>query len=339
MKKFFPVSGSHLILAMAALLGTLVWQGCASDGADGASAKDKPAAERKSLPAVNKDSLYHFVARQVNFGPRVVNSEGHRACRDWLADKFRSFGWEVQLQDFQARAYTGEMLNGSNIIASWNPEASRRVLLCAHWDTRHMADYDPDEERRNEPILGADDGGSGVAVLLEIARLIPQQDVSSGVDIVLFDAEDYGNDNGQDSESWGLGSQHWSKNLHKPGYTAEFGILLDMVGSKGARFPKEGISMQFAPQIVDKVWKTAKSMGYGHMFVNDRDGYITDDHLFVNMNAKIPTIDIINRRANQEFGIHWHTHMDDLNVIDKNTLRAVTKVVQKVVADFDEGIF
>jgi hypothetical protein len=339
MKKFFPDAGSALIYMLAALMGIVLWQGCASEGSDGSSSDKATKVERKALPTVNKDSLYHFVAKQVNFGPRYVNSEGHRACRDWLAEKLGSYGWEVQLQDFEARAYTGDILKGSNIIASWNPEVKRRVLLTAHWDTRHIADYDPDEERRQEPILGADDGGSGVAVLLEIARLIPQQNVGSGVDIVLFDAEDYGNDNGQDSESWGLGSQHWSKNLHNPGYTAEFGILLDMVGSKGARFPKEGISMQFAPQVVDKVWKTAKAMGYGHMFVNERDGYITDDHLFVNMNARIPTIDIINRRANQEFGVHWHTHMDDLNVIDKNTLRAVTKVVQKVVADFDEGIF
>ena len=336
MKKDLPVSRLFVLLM---LVFTMLIQACESEPGKGSEKKEEATQKRKSLPAVNKDSLYHYVASQVNFGPRYVNSDGHRSCRDWLADKFRSFGWEVQLQDFQAKAYTGEILNGSNIIASWNPQASRRILLCAHWDTRHIADYDQDESRRDEPILGADDGGSGVAVLLEIARLVPQQGVTSGIDIVLFDAEDYGNDDGTDSESWGLGSQHWSKNLHKPGYTAEFGILLDMVGSKGARFPKEGISMEFAPQIVEKVWRTARSMGYGHMFVNDRDGYITDDHLFVNMNARIPTIDIINRRANQEFGVHWHTHMDDLNVIDKNTLRAVAKVVQRVVADFEEGTF
>lgn len=324
---------------LAILIAGISIMACNTEAPSGKKDGSAEPAVQKELPAVNKDSLYHFVAKQVSFGPRVVNSDGHRACRDWLVEKLRSYGWEVQLQDFQVRAYTGEMLNASNIIASWNPLASRRVLLCAHWDTRHIADYDPDESRRDEPILGADDGGSGVGVLLEMARLIPQQDISSGVDIVLFDAEDYGEDGGTNSESWALGAQHWSKNLHQPGYRAEFGILLDMVGSKGARFPREGVSMQFAPAVVEKVWRTAKEMGYGHMFINDQDGYITDDHLYVNMNARIPTIDIINRRANQQFGVHWHTHMDDLNVIDKNTLRSVAKVVQRVVEDFDEGTF
>lgn len=329
----------HTLVSLFFIGAAIHFQACTSDTGSSGSSNTADNKEEIKLPVVDKDSLYHFVAKQVSFGPRVVNSEGHRQTRDWLADKFRSYGWEVILQDFQAKAYTGTVLNGTNIIASWNPGASRRILLGAHWDTRHVADFDPDESKRDQPILGADDGGSGVAVLLEMARLIPQQSMTSGVDIVLFDAEDHGVDDGSDSESWCLGSQHWSKNLHKPGYTAEFGILLDMVGSKGARFPKEGFSMQYAPQIVEKVWRTASEMGYGNMFVNDRDGYITDDHLFVNIHARIPMIDIINRRANQQFGIHWHTHMDDLNVIDKNTLRSVTKVVQRVVSDFDQGTF
>jgi glutaminyl-peptide cyclotransferase len=328
----------YYILWLSVLIFTQI--GCKSDSVkDQQSDKSDEIGRLGNLPVVDKDSLYHYVAKQVSFGPRVVNSDSHRECRDWLVDKFKQFGWEVQLQDFSAKAYTGEQLNGSNIIATWNGSARKRVLLCAHWDTRHVADYDENPERRNEPILGADDGGSGVAVLLEMARIIPEHEIQIGVDIVLFDAEDYGQDNGNNPDSWALGSQYWSSNLHKPGYKAEFGILLDMVGSKGPRFPKEGFSMQYASNIVEKVWALAGSMGYGHMFVNERDGFITDDHVYVNTKAGIPTINIINRRANQKFGVHWHTHMDDLNVIDKNSLRAVGKVVQRVLVDFDDGRF
>ncbi len=300
-----------------------------------------PPVKNVVVPKFEKDSAYQYIARQVAFGPRVPNTKAHQAAKKYLANTLRSFGAKVIEQDFVATAYTGTKLNSTNIIASYNPDHPRRVVLAAHWDSRHVADYDPDVSRQNEPILGADDGGSGVGVLMEIARTIQKNPINLGIDIVLFDAEDYGESKGQDIKTWCLGSQHWSHNPHIKGYGADFGILLDMVGSKGARFTKEEVSRAYAPQILDKVWKLSQNMGYGNYFVNDQTRQLVDDHLFVNQIARIPMIDIINRPADTEtgFGHYWHTHADDMSVIDKQTLRAVGQTLLAVIYQKSAGRF
>jgi Zn-dependent M28 family amino/carboxypeptidase len=253
---------------------------------------------------------------------------------------FKSFGAEVIEQNFEAKAYTGEVLKGTNVIAQYNPAAQRRVLLSAHWDTRHIADHDPDPANHKTPILGADDGGSGVGVLLEIARNLQAKNPDLGVDIILWDAEDYGNDNGNDEFSWCLGSQYWARNPHKPGYRAMYGINLDMVGAANARFGREGVSMQFASSTVDLVWSTANNLGYNGYFVSDAVPGITDDHRFVNEIARIPTIDIINRPADANGGFvkHWHTVKDDMSAIDANTLKAVGQTVMAVIYREGAGV-
>lgn len=319
------------------LIGFLLFFNCKTDP------KVAPPSPKKQVvvPKFERDSAYRFIERQVAFGPRVPNSEAHRKTRDYLIETLKSFQATVIAQDFTAKAYTGTTLKGTNIIASFNPDHPRRVLLAAHWDSRHIADYDPDENRQDEPILGADDGGSGVGVLLEIARVIGENNIDLGVDIVLFDAEDHGESKSEDITSWCLGSQHWARNLHKPGYTADFGILLDMVGAKNARFTKEEISRAYAPDIVNKVWKLSQNMGYGNYFVDVNTRQIVDDHYFVNDIARIPTIDIINRPASTEtgFGHYWHTHADDMSVIDKQTLRAVGQTLLAVIYQKSAGRF
>ncbi len=301
--------------------------GCTNDNST--KQVEKPTVQSVQVPRFDADSAYSYVAQQVAFGPRVPNSEGHAQTRDWLIQQFESFGASVIRQDFKATAYTGERLNASNIIAQYNPDASKRIVLAAHWDTRPFADSELETERPNDPILGADDGGSGVGVLLEVARQLGDNPIDMGVDIVLFDAEDYGESGGEDETTWGLGSQHWSRNPHVNGYDARYGILLDMVGSKGARFPKEGFSVQFAGPIVDKIWRLANSMGYGNFFVNETAPAVLDDHYFVNTIAKIPMVDIINKPVNSKtgFGAYWHTHNDNMDIIEKRTLRAVGQVV------------
>ena len=329
----------HLIFAI--LTGLLLFNACQPDAPE-TPVKDKQKSSKPiPIPRFNKDTAYDYVAKQVAFGPRVPNTPGHKACKEWMVQTLKEQGAKVYEQDFKAKAYTGETLNGTNIIASYNPDAKKRVFLAAHWDTRPISDYDPDAAKQNDPVPGADDGGSGVGVLLEVANKLNETPIGIGVDLIFFDAEDFGESKGEDIKTWCLGSQHWGKNPHVKGYKAKYGILLDMVGSKGARFTKEEISMNYAPRVMNKVWKLANNMGFGNYFSNESSGTVIDDHLFVNQLTGIPTIDIINRPLNSKtgFGAYWHTHKDDMSVIDKNTLRAVGQTVLAVIYNESNGKF
>ncbi|MEM6394808.1 MAG: M28 family peptidase [Bacteroidota bacterium] len=281
--------------------------------------------EEVKIPKFNRDSALQYVADQVAFGPRVPNTPEHAAGRDYLISQLQRFGASTSRQDFSVKAYTGTILNGSNIIGQIKPENPRRILLAAHWDSRHIADSALNGGDPNAPVDGADDGASGVGVLLEIARILGQNEIDLGVDIVFFDAEDHGISN--DPNSWGLGAQHFSKNLPIP--KPEYGILLDMVGAKGATFPVEGYSQKFAPDVVLKVWRLANQLGYNSYFLNEMGAAITDDHYFVNTIANIPMIDIIHRTKGTTtgFGEHWHTDQDNMSIIDKRTLKAVGQTV------------
>lgn len=310
---------------------------------ESASASEAPAAPPApvAIPAFDAASAYGFVEKQLSFGPRDPGSKGHEACRAWMVEQFRSFGAEVTEQSFKAKKLDGGTYNATNVIASFNPDAPQRILLSAHWDTRAHGDYDPEESRRKSPIPGADDGGSGVAVLLEVARQLGANPIPFGVDIVLFDAEDQGLDNGRDPMSWCQGAQHWGRNPHVKGYKARFGVHLDMVGTANPRFAREGYSRSYAPDVLDKVWRLAQGMGFGMFFVNDLENPVIDDHKYVNEYARIPTINIINKPLGSQtgFGPHWHTHGDDIEVIDQGTMRAVGQVVLAVVYNTYMGKF
>ena len=276
----------------------------------------------------------------MDFGPRVPNTKAHTVTKDWYVQKFKSYGAEVIEQNFQVRSFQNKMLNSTNVIAQFNPENSHRVVLAAHWDTRHIGDQDADVKKQKEAILGADDGASGVGMLIEIARQISLNKIDMGVDIILFDAEDQGANGGKETE-WCLGSQHWAKNSHTSPYKPKFGILLDMAGSRNARFTKDEVSMTYAPKVMNKVWKIAQEGGYGNFFVDQASGPLIDDHKFVNEIANIPMIDIINRPSTSRsgFGSYWHTHDDNMNVIDKKTLRAVGQTVLAVIYKEAAGTF
>ncbi len=277
----------------------------------------------------NADSAYAYVAKQVDFGNRYMNTEEHEQCKNWLASQLGNFGFEVIPQTFTATAYNGKIVNGTNIIGRYKPEVKERLLLCAHYDTRHIAEKD--SINPDAPILGADDGASGVGVLLEIARQVKNNPIPMGLDIIFFDAEDYGsNEKGQDY-TWGLGSQYWSKNIHEKNYQVKFGILVDMVGSSDATFPKEGFSLQSAKSEVAKIWRLAQKMGQDKYFVSRKAGFYTDDHRFIIENTGIKMLDIINIKKDGKFGHYHHTHKDDLSIIDKKTLKAVGQVLLAVV--------
>ncbi|MFD2202121.1 M28 family peptidase [Shivajiella indica] len=286
----------------------------------------------RDVPEFLADSAYFYIQKQVDFGPRVPNTEGHKKTKAWLIEKLNGFGLEVQTQDFPAKTYDNQTWNLSNIIASYNPSVKKRVLLAAHWDTRRMADKDT--ERINEPIDGANDGGSGVGVLLEVARIISISEIKPeiGIDFIFFDGEDDGEPEHTNLRNnsqiwWCLGSQHWSKNPHLPGYSAFYGILVDLVGAKGARFYREGYSMRYGKNIVHKVWNFASELGYSDFFINRDSPEIIDDHVFVNKDAGIPMINIVEFSPDYGFGHYHHTHADNMDLIDKRTLKAVGQTV------------
>ena len=291
------------------------------------------------VPIFDADIAYSFVARQVAFGPRVPGTATHRKCGNYLVEKLQSYGADVLTQDVDLKAYNGDILKARNIIAQFQPGNPERIMLCAHWDTRPWADSDPDEANHYKPILGANDGGSGVGVLLEIARQLSMNPSSVGVDIILFDAEDYGiheNDvekHSANRHSWALGSQYWSYFPHTAGYSPRYGILLDIVGAPDSKFHQEYYSMYYAPEVVRRVWKWAKRAGYSAYFIDEEGGAITDDHFYVNTTAGIPCVDIINYdpESPNGFGPHHHTVKDDMDWIDAGTLKAVGQTVLTVI--------
>ena len=288
-----------------------------------------------NVPQFNADSAYRYVKAQVDFGPRVPNTKAHAECGNYLADQLAAFGAQVTNQYADLPAYNGTLLKARNIIGSYKPDTRKRIALFSHWDSRPWADADPDPKKHHTPILGANDGASGVGVLLEIARHLQRQLPEMGVDLIFLDAEDYGTHrdyNGPHKEEyWALGSQYWARNPHVQGYNARFGILLDMVGGKNAEFRYEGLSHEVAPDINKKVWKTANALGFGHYFVQKSGGFVTDDHTFINKYSRIPTIDIIPYNEEGDFFEYWHTVKDDMDAIDKATLQAVGQTVMQVI--------
>jgi len=291
------------------------------------------------VPRASADSAFMFVKRQVEFGPRVPNTLAHRKTGDYLVATLKKYGAQVTEQHFESPSFDGEKLALRNIIASFYPEKQKRILLAAHWDTRPFSDKD--KEKPHAAFDGANDGASGVGVLLEIARVLKHNAAPElGVDIILFDGEDWGEPDGAENtnlpanlkEWWCLGSQYWAAHKHKSNYSAYYGILLDMVGAKGSKFYREGTSLEYAPSIVEKVWTRAAKMGYSDVFFPQNVPAITDDHTFVSTIGKIPMIDVVHYDPTHGFfGDYHHTQKDNLDIISPRTLQIVTDVVLGVV--------
>lgn len=309
-------------LAAIMLFATVTLLGCGSASNKNA-AQSAPVQEEITTPEFSGDSAYIYVDRQVSFGPRVPNTGPHAACADWLASELERHGAAVSRQKAQVQAFDGTTLNITNIIGQYNPKASDRLLLLAHWDTRPWADKDSDAANHRKPVDGANDGGSGVGVLLEVARILNANPTEKGIDIVFLDAEDWGDY--ENDESWALGASYFAANPFKPGYKPSAAILLDMVGGKDAVFRKEYFSSRYAPALLGKVWSVAERSGYSDRFQNQPGGAITDDHVEM-IKAGIPAIDIIEY-TEEGFNPNWHTLSDNMENIDRETLKAVGQTV------------
>ena len=286
----------------------------------------------------NGDSALAFARAQCEFGPRTPNSPALEKCGDYIVAQFKAAGLTVTEQRTKVTGWDGKQLGCRNIIAAFHPERKDRVVLAAHYDSRPWAEKDADSTRHRTPVMAADDGASGVAVLLEVARHLQKLNPQIGVDLVCFDAEDYGApywapENKRDDEStFCLGSQYWSKNIAAD-YKPRYGILLDMVGGADNRFYFEGFSLRYAQPVVTKVWDAARLAEAGDDFVQESGGFITDDHLPMNNIAGIPTIDIIAFNPDGGFPAHWHTTGDTMDKLSAKTLRAVGQTLLQVLSE------
>jgi glutaminyl-peptide cyclotransferase len=301
------------ILLVAGLLGVA---GCEREGDAGV-----PAA-RRVAPAFDADAAFALLERQVAFGPRVPNTPGHRAQLAWMTTFLRERADTVYLQSFEHVTRAGTRLQLTNVFARFRPEERERILLLAHWDTRPTAERDPDPALRDQPIPGANDGASGVAVLLQLADMLAREAPPIGVDILLTDGEDYA------PGDMYLGAEYFAANL-PPGYRPFYGVLLDMIADANPVFPMEAYSVQYAPEVVQRVWRVAEEIGYGALFPRRQGPAIEDDHIPLNR-AGIRTINIIDF----EYGpgnAFWHTSQDDLHNVSPRGLGAVGAVVAELV--------
>lgn len=280
--------------------------------------------EPLTLPPFSAENAFAFLQQQCDFGPRVPGTNAHERCRIFLVNELRKHADNVVEQTFKHNAsrLPGEV-KLTNIIASFRPNEGRRVLLAAHWDSRPWADEETDSTKRNLPVLGANDGASGVAVLLEIARHLKAVPPPFGVDIIFFDGEDLGTPG--ESRSYALGSQYYARNK-APSYHPLFGILLDMVGDKDLQIYYEGNSLRYAGGVAERVWKLAARLGVREFIPTPRHE-IFDDHIpFIE--AGIPMIDLI------DFDYpHWHTTQDTPDKCSPASLEKVGKVVLAALYD------
>jgi len=294
----------------------------------------------RAADAFCADTAYSLVAEQVAMGPRTPGSEAGARCAEWIAARLCAAGADtVAMQRGTMRRFDGTMLPVCNVLASFNADAPKRVLLAAHYDTRPWADMEADKSRRMQPIDGANDGASGVAVVLEIARCIGLRPADIGVDILMADAEDSGHseliapDARADGHTWCLGTQMWADARPYAGRTApEYAVLLDMVGGAGAQFHREQFSDAAASRVVDRLWAEAAALGYGDTFVDSPGGAVVDDHVYISRSG-IPAVDIIEsmNRSTGSFPPTWHTHADNLENIDRRSLERAGKTVLSLI--------
>ncbi len=313
-----------------------VFSACSSKKKSSKAVRVQFADRGRSVPSFSADSAYKYVDKQVSFGPRTVNSKAHDEDRAYLLKKLEGYAGKnaVYSQDFQLTGYNNVQLNLSNVIAAFNPNAKDRIMLCTHWDTRPYSDQDPDSALYYyKPIPGADDGGSGVGVLLELASIFKNHPPPIGVDLIFFDGEDYGKDD--QLNYYFLGSRYWAQHQPVQNYNPRFGILLDMVGGKNAIFPKEGMSMRYDPELVNEIWNMADNMGYGNVFTDQQTSGVSDDHLVMDQILSFPTIDIINHHQENSnevgFPVYWHTHNDNMKIISKQTLQTIGNVLTEMI--------
>ncbi len=311
-------TGTVRVSAMRSLAMTLVVAmfACADE-----EPAPPPVTER---PTFDSARAYALVRTQVEFGPRVPGTPGHARQLEWMVQELGRHAAEVSVDSFTYETTGGETLALANLIARFRPESEQRLLLLAHWDTRPTADQEADSAARAVPIPGANDGGSGVAVLMTLAEMMAAQAPPMGVDLLFVDGEDYG----PTSADMFIGAKHYAASLPDEGRPM-YGVLLDMVGDADPSFPIEGYSAQYALPLAQRIWGIARDLGYGSVFPTRVGQSLQDDHLALN-EAGLQTVDIIDF----DYGpghAYWHTAEDRLENVSPRTLGIVGEVIAELV--------
>jgi glutaminyl-peptide cyclotransferase len=307
-------------LRPALLLALSFLAGCADTGSG-----QRPgiaAIDTARLPHFDGDAAFELLRTQVAFGPRVPGMPGHAAQLEWMTSQLNQLADTVILQPFTHTTRARATLRMTNVIARFRPEQQERILLLAHWDTRPTADLD--RERPNEPIDGANDGASGVAVLMHLAAILARYPPPVGVDILFTDGEDYG----PGEADMYLGAKHFAAN-QPAGYPPLYGVLIDMVGDREPLFPVEANSQRLAPEVVERVWRVAEQIGLGAYFPRRVGSWVTDDHIPLNR-AGIRTINIIDFDYGPN-NAYWHTHQDVVGNTGPRGLEVVGRVLTALV--------
>ncbi len=278
----------------------------------------------------NSTRAYNLIQLQENLGPRFPGSEGIEKTRQIITSYFGSeVHWNISFQNFSKLWYDNKNITLVNLICQppyFDPN-SQYFLLLAHYDTRLWADKDPNPQKRKQPVVGANDGASGVAVILELGNILVKNHNITNFKLILFDGEDQGNIEGWD---WLIGSRFFSISSEIQNKNISFGILFDMVGGEGAVFKREKYSDIYASEIVSRVWEEAKNLGYSNYFINISGQMVIDDHLPL-LEKGIPTIDIIDDFINSET---WHTTSDNITFISKNTLEVVGQTIESFLVNY-----
>lgn len=315
------IRGRQICGLAVVLSGVPLLQGC----------EDAPAGPTPGRPTFDGEVAMELVHRQVNFGPRVPGTDGHRAQLEWMLSRLDSLETEVVADTFAHVTESGDSLTLVNVLGRFAPEESRRILLLAHWDTRPTSDEAADSADRAVPVPGANDGASGTAVLLALAEVLSDTPPPVGVDLLLVDGEDYG----PEVQDMLLGARRYAEVFESEadvvygGVRPVYGVLLDMVGDADPRFPVEGISAQFANAVVGKVWRAAERLGYEDTFPSAVGRNLTDDHVPL-IEAGLPTANVIDFTYGPGNG-YWHTPQDVPDHVSATTLGMVGEVITELV--------
>ncbi|MCU0627378.1 MAG: M28 family peptidase [Gemmatimonadaceae bacterium] len=312
-----------------ALLACGALAGCGLATRDDGTPAD-PAATRAAL-GYSGDSALGYIRTALAFGTRVPGSEGHTRTGDWLVAQMKARGAEVVEQRWSHTTADGKTLPLRNILARFNPQATTRILYLTHWDTRPKAESDPDPANKGKPIAGANDGTSGIGLFLALADALRKRGPQVGVDLLFVDGEDYGEFNPTEVDVL-LGSTYFAANPPSPGYTPVFAVLWDMIGDRNLQIYQETLSLNGAPEVVARVWRTADELGLSNVFIQQPKYSIRDDH--VPLLAKgwraIDVIDI-------DYPPH-HTLGDTIDKLSAASLQAVGDVALALIRDFDAPV-